>query len=381
MRANKLTMPQLSQLALLAAATFPLPLALSACSSGSDSGDAVAGTAAAGAAGAAGTVSGGSGGTIAAGAGGGSSGAAGAGTPLQYGPPMTLAEGLWRPSRTVSVDQFVVVSEAASENGGVYVYDLSAGSGKDLGLNAVVGVLLQRPSGEVWFSQSASQGGIGKRLNPSTLALEQIFTTSLHFVSDLADGGDRVALVGDQGKAEVRSATSYSLLFGASVPGAQTGIFFHDVLHVVEPSQGRIWRVEAPNGATKVWHQGMTMPLAVERDGDTLLIAEDAEEGRLLRLSGDASGAKEEIVATGLSFPLRVVAYGGDIYWAESGHCEANPPVADGKIVRRKADGTTVTLADGELCARGLSVSAKGVFWAIWEGTTYKGQLRGALPM
>lgn len=344
---------------------------LVACSGSEETSAASAGGAGGAAAGAAGAM---------AGAGtGGDAGTGGTSSVVAYGPPTTFAQGLRRPARTVAFDHYVVASQAAGQ-GGVYVYDLASGAGKDHALNAIVSVLLPRPSGDVWYAERLSLNGSVVTLNPGTLAETLLFDTPLSPPTDMFDGGTVLGLVGDQGTVEVRDMKTFALLYSANVGGAQTGAFFNGLVHVPDPVNGRIWRVEGPTGNAKVWHKGLTNPHPIEVAGSSLLVGELIEQGRLVRLTGDATGAQEEVVATGLSFPLRIVARGDDIFWAESGHCDSNPPVADGKIVWRKADGTLVTLADGQRCARGLSVSPKGVFWLVWD-SDFLGSLRGVTPM
>lgn len=366
----------------------PFLLALSftmACSGAGDSSP--SGAAASGGAG--GASAGGSAGSsagaagTAGGAGAGAAGVAGAAgqPPSGYGAATTLSTGLAAPARTLLTGHYVVVSLASNSiKGGVHVYDLATGTGKDHTIGAITTVLLRRSDDEAWFAQVAGNKGAIKTLQLATLAEGPVFDTPLAGATDFVEGGGLHALVGGGGVVEVRDGTTHEVKFSSSIPGAQTTEYFHGAFHVADYDGGRVLRLDGPSGNVKVWHKGLTNPFAIITHGAALVVAEETDSGRLLALDDSSGTVQETVLAQGLVHPLRVASYGGDLYWTEEGTCVANNPLADGRVVWRKADGTLVTIADKQTCARGISVSDSGVYWLTREGS-FNGSLHVAKPL
>lgn len=369
--------------ALLAASVLVL-----ACSS-SDSGEA------AGAAGAAGAGSGAAGAAGGAGNGGGAgqgpSGAAGAAgstgggaAVATYAPPVSLANDLRYPSRVALAGGRAFVTE--------YVPPGSPGTSGiavvSMGGAPVERVAVDQPSAiatksdqEVWFASGKAPGAyVVNSLATSSLTVTGLYSPPQAVTRELLFHGDEVATLNVIGELEVRDAALKQVVT-AKLVDVGLFVFFKGAYLVGDFAGKRIARVDPTSGAVTTWATGVTAPYALtEHDGLLVVGDEDVSggsSGRLLAFDGDGQqGALKEVLATGLGEILRVVSFGGELFWTSSGPCSKPPFATDGKVFRRSAEGKTTSF-DGEACARSVVVDASGVTW-LTRSESGSGALRFA---
>lgn len=315
------------------------------------------------------------GGAASGGASGSSSGGGGVGggepTGINYAPAESLAQGIRYPRRVVLNGGAAYVAQYQANAG---VAKVSVDGGGVETFTTIRTTSVAGGDGEVFVG--GDEGGFG-----AVAKLEGTVVTAtwqgpdFDAVLDLAISDTYLAVATFAGGVEFRQLSTLNKAGPiASLPGTARIAFGAGRLLATNQNNGRVYAIQLPAGTTSVLMdgKGSEHPSAILEAGDRLYVGEWSPGTELFETNLDGTGKK--VIAAGCRDVVNVVAFGGELYWAERGACFQNG--TRGRLRRRRLDGQVETMSDNVECMGSVAVNESGIYWTSHSsGAPTDGQL------